>query len=72
MPEDQYHTVQEVADRVKVAQAMVRQYIKTGALLRMDKGKGWRTSDTDIAQFLKSRETAPRPHQGPAEAGRNT
>ena len=72
MPQDRYQTVQEVADRLEAAEATVRQWIKTGALRAIDIGKGWRISDTDLAQFLKSRETAPRPHQSPAEAGRNT
>ena len=62
----------EVADRLEAAEATVRQWIETGALRAIDIGKGWRISDTDLAQFLKSRETAPRPHQSPAEAGRNT
>lgn len=60
MPQDRYQTVQEVADRLEVAEATVRQWIKSGALRAIDIGKGWRISDTDLAQFLTSRETAPR------------
>ena len=60
MPQDRYQTVQDVADRLDVAEATVRQWIKTGALRAIDIGKGWRISDTDLALFLKSRETAPR------------
>lgn len=60
MPQDRYQTVQEVADRLEVAEATVRQWIKSGALRAIDIGKGWRISDTDLAQFLKDRETAPR------------
>ncbi len=60
MPQDRYQTVQEVADRLEVAEATVRQWIKSGALRAIDIGKGWRISDTDLAQFLKTRETAPR------------
>ncbi|MFZ0097136.1 MAG: helix-turn-helix domain-containing protein [Gemmobacter sp.] len=60
MPQDQYQTVQEVADRLEVAEATVRQWIKSGALRAINIGKGWRISDTDLAQFLRDRETAPR------------
>ena len=68
MPQDRYQTVQEVADRLEVAEATVRQWIKSGALRAIDIGKGWRISDTDLAQFLKARETAPRqPENRPAQ-----
>lgn len=60
MPKDHYQTVQEVADRLEVAEATVRQWIKSGLLRAIDIGKGWRISDTDLDNFLKSRETAPR------------
>jgi excisionase family DNA binding protein len=60
MLQDQYQTVQGVADRLEVAEATVRQWIKFGALRAIDIGKGWRISNTDLAQFLKTRETAPR------------
>jgi excisionase family DNA binding protein len=52
--------VQEVAARLEVAEATVRQWIKSGALRAIDIGKGWRISDTDLEHFLKARETAPR------------
>ena len=71
MPQDQYQTVQGVADRLEVAEATVRQWIKTGALRAIDIGKGWRISDTDLAQFLKDHETAPRRPSGGSEADRN-
>lgn len=60
MPHDRYQTVQELADRLEVAEATVRQWIKSGVLRAIDIGKGWRISDTDLARFLKARETAPR------------
>ena len=60
MPQDRYQTVQEVADRLEVAEATVRQWIKTGALRAIDIGRGWRVSDTDLSQFLTARETTPR------------
>jgi excisionase family DNA binding protein len=64
MPQDRYQTVQEVAERLDVAEATVRQWIKSGALRAIDIGKGWRISDTDLQHFLTSRETAPRPGTG--------
>lgn len=60
MPQDRYQTVQEVADRLEVAEATVRQWIKTGTLRAIAIGKGWRIADSDLAQFLIARETAPR------------
>ena len=60
MPQDRYQTVQEVAGRLDVAEATVRQWIKTGALRAIDIGKGWRISDTDLSLFLTARETTPR------------
>ncbi len=60
MPQDRYQTVKAVAERLGVAEATVRQWIKSGALRAIDIGKGWRVSDTDLAQFLRAHETAPR------------
>lgn len=64
MPQDRYQTVQDLADRLEVAEATVRQWIKSGALRAIDIGKGWRISDTDLELFLKTRETAPRAAPG--------
>jgi excisionase family DNA binding protein len=72
MPQDRYQTVQDIADRLDVAEATVRQWIKSGALRAIDIGKGWRISDTDLAQFLKTRETAPRQQPDSSETDRNT
>ncbi len=59
MPQDQYQTVKEVADRLKVAEATVRHWIKEGQLRAIDIGKSWRIADSDLADFL-----APtRPHR---------
>lgn len=58
MPHDRYQTVKAVAERLEVAEATVRRWIKSGALRAIDIGKGWRVSDTDLAQFLKAHETA--------------
>lgn len=72
MPQDRYQTVQEIAERLEVAQATVRLWIKSGALRAIFIGKGWRISDTDLAQFLKARETAPRRQSDRSESDRNT
>jgi len=62
MPQDQYQTVKEVADRLKVAEATVRHWIKVGQLRAIDIGKGWRISNADLSEFLRQHQTAPRPH----------
>lgn len=69
MPHDRYQTVQELAERLEVAEATVRQWIKSGALRAIDIGKGWRISDTDLERFLSARETVPR---GAASAEKET
>lgn len=60
MPQDQYQTVKDVADRLKVAEATVRHWIKDGQLRAIDIGKGWRIAGADLAEFLLSHQTAPR------------
>lgn len=60
MPQDRYQTVKEVSDRLEVAEATVRLWIKSGSLRAIDIGKGWRIADADLEAFLRARETAPR------------
>lgn len=67
MPLDQYQTVKEVADRLKVAEATVRQWIRDGELRAIDIGKGWRIANADLNEFLQQHQTAPRrPGAGPS------
>lgn len=70
MPHDRYQTVQELAERLEVAEATVRQWIKSGKLRAIDIGKGWRVSDTDLERFLSSRETVPRERDSTAASQR--
>lgn len=60
MPNEHYQTVREVADRLKVAEATVRHWIKLGDLRAIDIGKGWRIANTDLEQFLERHQSAPR------------
>ena len=60
MPQDQYQTVKEVADRLKVAEATVRHWIKEGQLRAIDIGKSWRIADSDLADFLAAHQTTPK------------
>lgn len=62
MPKDQYQTVKDIADRLKVAEATVRHWIREGDLRAIDVGKGWRIADADLEAFLRAHETAPRRH----------
>jgi excisionase family DNA binding protein len=72
MPQDRYQTVQELAERLEVAEATVRLWIKSGELRAIDIGKGWRISDTDLALFLTSRETSPRRQRDQSDADPHT
>jgi len=64
MPHDQYQTVKEVAERLKVAGATVRHWIRCGDLRAIDIGKGWRIADADLGEFLRLHQTAPK-RKGP-------
>jgi excisionase family DNA binding protein len=64
MPHDRYQSVQELAERLEIAEATVRRWIKSGELRAIDIGKGWRVADSDLESFLKKRETAPRSKEG--------
>ena len=64
MPNEQYQTVKEVADLLKVAETTVRHWIKLGDLRAIDIGKGWRIADTDLERFLERHQTAPRTSNG--------
>jgi excisionase family DNA binding protein len=68
MPHDQYQTVRELADRLKVAEATVRHWIRIGELRAIDIGKGWRIADSDLAGFLERHQTAPRDPAGAAHS----
>jgi excisionase family DNA binding protein len=61
MPYDQYQTVRDVAERLKVAEATVRHWIRAGELRAIDIGKGWRIADVDFENFLARHQTTPRP-----------
>jgi|GEM_PF-1209689 len=58
--QDQCQTVKEVAERLKVAEATVRHWIKIGDLRAIGIGKGWRIADADLGAFLRLHETAPK------------
>ncbi|WP_439530626.1 helix-turn-helix domain-containing protein [Pannonibacter sp.] len=60
MPSEKYQTVKDVADRLQIAEATVRHWIKTGDLRAIDIGKGWRIADCDLDLFLRRHETVPR------------
>lgn len=72
MPLDHYQTVHELAERLEVSEATVRQWIKSGDLRAIDIGKGWRIANTDLEHFLKARETSPRSISGAAGNGADT
>ncbi|SNT76206.1 helix-turn-helix domain-containing protein [Paracoccus seriniphilus] len=59
MPSDQYHTVKEVAELLKVSEMMVRRWIKDGELRAIDIGKGWRIGSEDLDIFLARHATQP-------------
>lgn len=67
MPNEQYQTVKDIADRLKVAEATVRHWIRLGDLRAIDIGKGWRIANADLQAFLERHQTAPRFPAGPEQ-----
>ncbi|MCF3593931.1 helix-turn-helix domain-containing protein [Rhodobacteraceae bacterium LMO-12] len=57
MKREQYQTVKEVADLLKVSEATVRGWIKNGELHAFEIGKGWRIADSDLETFLSNHST---------------
>lgn len=60
MTREQYQTVKEVADLLKVSEAKVRSWIKEGELRAIEIGKGWRIADSDLEIFLSNHSTRAR------------
>jgi excisionase family DNA binding protein len=47
------HTLQEVADKIKIPVVTLRKYLKDGKLKGIKIGKHWRITDEQLAEFLK-------------------
>jgi len=56
---EQYQTVKDVADLLKVSEVTVRRWIKAGELRAIDIGKGWRIGSGDLDAFLENHATRP-------------
>ncbi|MCA1776788.1 MAG: helix-turn-helix domain-containing protein [Loktanella sp.] len=56
---NQYWTVKEIADLLKVSEVIVRRWIKDGELRAIDIGKGWRVGSDDLDAFLEGHATRP-------------
>jgi len=59
MAHEQYQTVKDVADLLKVSEVTVRRWIKDGELRAIDIGKGWRIGPDDLDAFLEGHATRP-------------
>lgn len=59
MPQEQYQTVKDVADLLKVSDVTVRRWIKDGELRAIDIGKGWRIGPGDLEAFIEGHATRP-------------
>lgn len=64
MPMQEYRTVREVAELLKVSEVTVRRWIRDGELRAIDIGKGWRIGATDLGAFLDAHETRPAEQAG--------
>ncbi|MCZ0811411.1 MAG: helix-turn-helix domain-containing protein [Pseudomonadota bacterium] len=59
MSQEQYQTVKDVAELLKVSEVTVRRWIKDGELRAIDIGKGWRIGPGDLDAFLEGHATQP-------------
>ncbi|SIO07020.1 DNA binding domain-containing protein, excisionase family [Rhodovulum sp. ES.010] len=64
MPFQDYKTVRDVAEQLKVSEATVRRWIRDGELRAIDIGKGWRVGANDLGAFLSAHETRPPERSG--------
>ncbi|MCL4853805.1 MAG: helix-turn-helix domain-containing protein [Bryobacteraceae bacterium] len=49
-----YYTVEEIAERIKVSQRSVYEWLRSGRLRGVRAGQFWRVSEPDLIQFLES------------------
>ena len=52
---DEYYSIQEVADKLKVAYLTVYRWIKAGKLMAVKASKQYRIKKDDINKFLEER-----------------
>ena len=76
MADQQFRTVREVAELLKINEATVRRWIRDGELRAIDIGKGWRIGPDDLDAFLDDHATRPAGRTGnggaPASDGPDT
>jgi excisionase family DNA binding protein len=68
--DEQWLTVQQIAERLQMHEQTIRKWLRTGELsgvLLGDKG-GWRVRPADLEVFLRGRGWAPQGEQGKAAA----
>ena len=59
MPQHSFLIVHEVAELLRVAEATVRLWIKSGDLRAIDLGREWRVARSDLDDFLDRHATRP-------------
>jgi len=52
---DRFHTVQDVADRLRLSAKTVRRLIEAGKLRAYQIERQWRVGERDLLQFLNAR-----------------
>lgn len=53
---DEYYTIQEVADKLKVAYLTVYRWIRSGNLKAVKVGKQHRIKATDLSEFINQKK----------------
>jgi excisionase family DNA binding protein len=69
MLSQQFLTVKDVADLLKVGEVTVRHWIKDGDLRAIDVGREWRIAPADLENFLRRHESVSR-NQGVSDPER--
>jgi excisionase family DNA binding protein len=59
MATEQFQTVKDIAETLKVCEATVRRWIKDGDLRAINVGRGWRVAHEDLEEFLNRHANRP-------------
>jgi len=57
--EEDYYTLQEIAERLKVSYRTVYRWVHSGKLPAYKLGSDWRVKESDVSDFIKARRSEP-------------
>jgi excisionase family DNA binding protein len=57
--EEDYYTLQDIADRLKVSYRTVYRWVRAGKLPAYKFGQDWRVKESDLREFVEAHRAAP-------------